>query len=70
LDGSSRLNRIASRIKVDRCQEGMHKGAESPPAWPLEVAALQYFDINAGLRKCAMSFERVVGTLGRFPTNE
>ena len=48
----------------------MHKGAESPPAWPLEVAALQYFDINAGLRKCAMSFERVVGTLGRFPTNE
>jgi hypothetical protein len=41
---SRRLNRIGIGIKVDRRQHGVDKGAESSPAWPLEVSTLHDFD--------------------------
>src|ERR1700686_2156871 len=44
VNGSRRLNRIGIGIKVDRRQHGVDKGAESSPAWPLEVPTLHDFD--------------------------
>jgi hypothetical protein len=56
VNGSRRLNRIGIGIKVDRRQQGVDKGAESSPAWPLEVPTLHDFDLDIRTKQRARIF--------------
>ena len=48
----------------------MDKSAEAPPAWPLEVAALHLFYINAGVSPCVELFSRTLGSRKRLSACE
>jgi hypothetical protein len=43
----------------------MHEGAETPPAWPLEIAALDHLNVNAGL-----SSSRTASSPGRLSADK
>src|SRR4051812_22220359 len=69
-DGSRRLNRGSTGVEIDRRQEGVDKGAEASPAWPLGVTALHLFYINAGVSPCVELFGRTLGSSKRLSTCE
>ena len=61
---------MGTSVEVDRRQDAVDKSTEAPPAWPLVIAALYLFYIDAGASPCVEFFSPALGRSNRISSRE